>query len=148
MQEVTAEGEDLLAGKPLALHVLPEGLPVAQVLHGVVWESPGRSGAEHPHDVGVPEISQNAGFGEEAVDGLCGGKLRPDDLDGHEPVEGRLARHEHRAHAAARDLAQQLVALWTQGLLKAFEVRRHRMAIPRQWAQTPRWRSTGQVVKG
>jgi hypothetical protein len=105
VQQVPAEGEHLLAGQPLALHVLSEGLSVAQVLHGVVRESPRRSGTEHPHDVGMPEIGQDAGFGEEAVDGLGRGKLRPDDLDGHEPVESRLARHEHRAHAAARDLA-------------------------------------------
>jgi hypothetical protein len=124
--------QHLIAGQAFALHVLRERLPVAQVLHGVVRETTRRSGAEHLHDVGMLEVRQRAGFGEEAIDGPCGCQLRPDDLDGYEAVERGFAGDEHRPHAAARDLAQQFVPLWAEGALEPFEVGRHRVAVRRK----------------
>ena len=84
----------------LALQPLAEAL-ARDVVHHVV-EQPGRlSRRMDRDDVGVPELGDHAGLGEEPLgDRGVHGELGMHDLDRHRAVEGGIAREEDDSHPA------------------------------------------------
>ena len=65
---------------------------------------------EDRHDAGVVEIAGGLGLEVEPQDvGLVGELAGEDHLQGHEPIEAHLPGLEDDAHAAPRDLADDLV---------------------------------------
>ena len=65
---------------------------------------------EDRHDPRMVQIGGGLGFGMEAFDvGVVGELAREDHLERDGAVEGHLPRLEHDSHAAAGDLADDLV---------------------------------------
>ena len=89
------------------------------------------------NDVGVGEPGRGAGLAQEARAAVRhGGQRRREELDGHEPVEGEVARQEHDAHPAATEHALDGVAAG-HGLLQRQEFRRGRHGRHRKKLRGP-----------
>ena len=87
----------------------------------------------HGHDVGVAKAGEDAGFIEKALGGTRARDLGTQHFNRNVPLQYRIVREEHRAHAAASEFPFYLV-LRRQLRRQLFTQRRHRYGSPsRVW---------------
>src|SRR5713101_1397127 len=108
---------------PMLLQMSLEGVPL-QVVHHIEVQALTFIDLVDRNDIGVSQIGEDASFADELLDGLDRPQLGPQHLDGHGTREGYVAGQVHRSHAAASELAQQLV-LGRQSRTQALKEGRH-----------------------
>ena len=124
VQEVAPELPRGIDGqRPVLLEMTLEGFPV-QVVHHIVIEACLFVDVVNRDDVGMSHSGEDARFVHELSGRLGGPQLWPQHLRRPQAVERHRAHEVHTAHAAARQLAQQLVVR-RQGRTQALKEGRH-----------------------
>ncbi len=86
-----------------------------QVVHHVEVQAVALVDVMHGDDVGMVQHAEGAGLVDELLRGGDCPQPGPQHLDSNGPVEPHVAGEEHRPHAAARQLALDVVAFRRQG---------------------------------
>ena len=95
-----------------------------QIVHHVERQALTLVHVVHGNDVGMGQPAEDPSFLDELLLRFDRPQLGPQDLDRHGAVEPYVARQVHGSHAAASELAQQLV-VWRQSRTQALKEGRH-----------------------
>ena len=130
---------------PLFFELRLKGVAL-QVIHHVEVQAVPFIDFVDGNDVGVSQIGEDASFVDKLPGGLDGPPLGPQHLDAHETIEGHVPREVDRPHAAACELALELVVR-RQGRTQALEEGRHRN-LDRRTSRPPSRKSNGPAQAG
>ena len=101
-RQLAGDADDGLHGKwSVAQSVLERA--VAHQIHRIPREAGLLIGAMDPHDIGVLEPGQNAGFAVEAFEHGLGRHVRPQHLDGHAAAKAPVHGTVNRRHATGAE---------------------------------------------